>query len=244
MNCRGGQRGQRPLAGSAPYVFSLLFPDPSKVAGFAMMVSTMGSGKTSTVLAAVLRVLMVGWDACRAGFEEWKSETVNGDPTRFPLKCHSVSSMKPIHSTALARLVVIVTTTSTVDQWHKTAVATARRNFGGEVDVFLCLTKREATAIFKKVRASPQDRPRVVVVLPDGLKAYFTSFWDIGCCAVVIDEIATHFKELPTGNTPGDKPFPSVYRLIGLSATPKNLLSPDTDRWGTPPIPPAPSHCI
>ena len=50
---------------------------------------------------------------------------------------------------------------------------------------------------------------------------------DTGCAFLAMDEISTHAAALPTGRAPGQKPTPSVYRMVGMSATLMRLF--DTD---------------
>lgn len=42
-----------------------------------------------------------------------------------------------------------------------------------------------------------------------------------------MDEISTHAAALPTGRAPGEKLIPSVYRMVGMSATLMRLFKTD-----------------
>lgn len=129
------------------------------------------------------------------------------------------TSVIPSHSTAVSRTILIVSTPATFDQWcvsaERTLKAVAPMNFA---QFHACSGDSRAWRLFKEMAATP-DVPRVAVLTATGLTQYFAKYYHVGCAVLVVDEISTHARSLPTGTNFGGKPFPSVYRMIGLSAT-------------------------
>lgn len=190
-------------------------PPSAPCATFSLLSSAPGSGKTAVVVLAALHTLGAGWDTCASSFEQWKKSPPNMDPAA------------PVHPTAgrlnsgdssrVARAALIVVTRSTEAQWRGAFEKTLSLVAGPGAPQLV------STDPFKEMKENP-DRAIVSVMLPSQLKAYFNTHWGTGCAFLAMDEIATHAAELPTGRNFGDKPFPSVYRMVGMSATFMNLL--------------------
>lgn len=139
--CAHGRCGSSYLAGAALTDLSPTLAVASHVASFSMCVATMGSGKTSTVLAAAIRVLDSGWDDCKDHFGEWSQKPVNLDPSEVAGRARTgtgPTSVIPRHSERVARVAFFVATKATFSQWAAVARGMAEAHRPGFFEVSAC----------------------------------------------------------------------------------------------------------
>ena len=176
-------------------------PKRQPVASFSLLSSAPGSGKTSVVILAALHAVGHGWEEARRTFQQWRSLPINNDP-EAPVK-------RAGDSTTLARAAIIVVTESTFGQWEGALKNTVRLLDDGPVistDPLRFMQKKPQTAM-------------IAVVNANVMTEYFNTGWKVGCVFLAMDEISVQGSNLPTGKKPGEKPFPSIFRTVGMSAT-------------------------
>lgn len=183
-------------------------PKPGSCASFAVLSSAPGSGKTAIVLLAALHAVGAGWGECEAGFAAWKKRAVNNDP--LSPERQDGGELTAGDSSHVARGALLVATRSTYAQWEGALKHTLALMGPGA-------PKFSENPVKEMIKAPGEAV--VGVIRPAALKTYYKKHWDTGCVFVALDEIATHAQALPTGHYIGHHEFPSVYRMVGMSAT-------------------------
>lgn len=190
-------------------------PGRQPTASFCLLSSAPGSGKTSIVILAALHAVGEGWEEASRTFQQWRARPINNDPDA-PVK-------RAGDSTTLARAAIIVVTDSTFGQWEGALRATVRLLDDAPVI---------STDPLRHMKQKPETA-MVAVVKAGVMTEYFKSGWQVGCVFLAMDEITVQVQNLPTGKKPGEKPFPSIYRTVGMSATFAKLFEQNPGNIGS-----------
>lgn len=204
-------------------------PATAEHPSFSWVVSTMGSGKSTTVLHAACAHIEGLWASCRDTFPSWNRMRVNG------MECMP----RPGTSICVARVVLIVAPSHLIAQWERVIRRTKSNVQLDVVTSDASDANRQRTLLGHALRRHAEtpervDEPWIVLtnekqfVLATRNTQDRRDDCEVGVAALVLDEFGA-WAPRAMGSRP-DKaadppPFISAFRTFAVSATPASALT-------------------